>query len=380
MMLFMIHSKQQSEKGYTLLIIAGVAVAVFGALGLAVDLGRMFIAKNELQTWCDAAAIAAALKLDGTTTGMTNATAAATSLGNKWNFDTSTVSSPAVTFATSASGPWVSTANPASGYTYARVSASAPMPLYFVPLIVGTTSQTISATAAAAQVSITSLKRGLAPYTAVSTNTTGPMFGLVPGNSYDLQWPQYNGSRSGCSASNPDRCFNQSPCSGDSAASEAAVVANWGANINGYWGSNANSDIAAEVLDLVQLQPLNIGDNIQPVLSNGNKAAEAGDLDQRANQDNNTSNTYTTYLADSQHNGRRLLAVPIVDPVDPTHTTVIGYGQFLLYMNGAGSNYYTRLNGNDPFCAIYVGPYNIGSTNAGAGAGTSGASTVRLVQ
>ena len=77
----------------------------------------------------------------------------------------------------------------------------------------------------------------------------------------------------------------------------------------------------------------------------------------------------------------RLLAVPIVDPVDTTHTNVIGFGQFLLYANGPGtSNYYTKTtNGNDPYCAIYVGPYNIGSTNPGAG-GTTGASRVKLVQ
>jgi hypothetical protein len=49
------------------------AVALCGVLGMAVDIGKMFIAKNETQTYCDSAAIAAALMLDGTTNGIANA-------------------------------------------------------------------------------------------------------------------------------------------------------------------------------------------------------------------------------------------------------------------------------------------------------------------
>jgi hypothetical protein len=163
--------------------------------------------------------------------------------------------------------------------------------------------------------------------------------------------------------------------------SQAAVAANWGASISGYWGSNSNNTIQQEILDVIQLQAVDIGANIDPSLTTGNKASEKVYLDQRASEDTNTSdNTVSAYLA-STHNGRRLLPVPIVDPLDPTHTTVIGYGQFLLLANGPGSsNYYQRgTNGNDPFCAIYAGPYVVGSSNPGAG-GTTGASRVKLVQ
>ena len=129
------------------------------------------------------------------------------------------------------------------------------------------------------------------------------------------------------------------------------------------------------------MQAVDVGTNIQPILTNGNKASEAGYLDQRASQDTDTSdNTVAAYLA-ANHNGRRLIPAPIVDPLDPTRTNVTGYGQFLLLANGPGtSNYYTKTtNGNDPYCAIYAGPYNLGSTGPGAG-GTTGASRVKLVQ
>src|SRR5712692_1963455 len=103
------------ERGYVLITMAAAAIALIGVLGLAVDVGRMFIAKNETQTYCDSAALAAALALDGTTTGITSAKAAVTNSANAWNLNTTSVSNPTVTFATSLAGPWVSSPSPADG-------------------------------------------------------------------------------------------------------------------------------------------------------------------------------------------------------------------------------------------------------------------------
>jgi Flp pilus assembly protein TadG len=369
------------EHGFVLVTMAIAAVALIAVLGLAVDVGRMFIAKNETQAYCDSAALAAALALDGAATGIANAQSAVTNSTNSWNLDTMNVNNATVAFATATVGPWVASPNPATGYIYARVTATVPLQLYFLPMVVAQTTQNVASAATAGQVAITSFPRGVSPYSAVSTNTTGPNFGLVVGNSYDIQWPQYNSTKSGCGPNAPDKCFVSPACSGDSQASKTAVVSNWGANTSGYWGSNSNSNIEQEILDVIQVQALNVGTNIQPALSNGTKASEAGYLDERASQDSDTTdNTVGTYLA-AIHNGRRLLPTPIVDPLDPTHTNVIGYGQFLLLANGPGmTNYYKKTtNGNDPFCAIYVGSYNIGSTSPGAG-GATGASRVKLVQ
>ena len=164
-------------------------------------------------------------------------------------------------------------------------------------------------------------------------------------------------------------------------ASRVAVVTNWGASTSGYWGSNSNSIIEQEILDVIQLQGVEVGTNIAPVLSSGTKSAEAGYLDERASGDvDTTDNTVSSDFA-AVHNGRRLLGVPIVNPLSSSQTNVIGYGQFLLLANGPGtSTYYAKsTNGNDPYCAIYAGTYNIGGTGPGAG-GTSGASRVKLVQ
>jgi hypothetical protein len=159
------------------------------------------------------------------------------------------------------------------------------------------------------------------------------------------------------------------------------MITAWASANNGYWGASSNSTIEKEILDVIQLAPVNVGDNIAPLLSNGNKASEAVYLDERAGQDTNTTdNTLSTYLSSGTYNGRRLIPVVIVQPVDGTHTNVVGYGQFFLYANGTGTNYYRKVtNGNDPFCAVYAGPYNIGSLTPGAG-GSTGATWVKLVE
>src|SRR5260370_40196090 len=138
---------RRRERGFVLITMGVAAVALFGALGMAVDLCRMFITKNETQSFCDAGALAAVMKLDGTTTGITNAKNAVTNLGNKWNMDSTTVASPDIKFATSSSGPWVADPNPAIGYTYTQVTATVSLPLYFIGVVVGNTTHSVTSLA-----------------------------------------------------------------------------------------------------------------------------------------------------------------------------------------------------------------------------------------
>src|SRR5579871_4166220 len=374
----------RSQRGFVLIIMAVSAIALVGALGVAVDIGKMFIAKNETQDYVDSAALAAALMLDGTTTGISNAQTAVTNSPNTWNLSSAAVSSPTVTFATSSAGPWSANPNPATGYIYAKVSATVSMNLYFMPVVTGQTSQSIASSATAGQITITSFTQGLAPYSAVATNNTPPNFGLTVGDSYDIQWPQFSNGHFG----------GTGPCAGDLAASQQAVINNWGSSTSGYWGSTSNSTIEQEILNVIQMQPVSVGTNIQPVLTSGQKQSQANYLDERASEDistdyvvpqnkqhytDNMPSTLTTYMS-GVRNGRRLLPVPVVQPTSAANTNVVGYGAFLLYSNGATSDFYkTSTNGNDPFCAIYAGPYQQGGIGTGGG-GTSGATYVKLVQ
>ena len=176
------------ERGFVLVTMTVSAIALMGVVGLGVDIGRMYIAKNETQAYCDSAALAATLALDGTTAGITAAQTAVTNSANTWNLNTTSVSNPTVTFATASAGPWVANPNPATGYRFTRVTATVPLALYFLPVVVPKTTQNVVSTATAGQIDVTSLPRGISPYSAVSTNTTGPNFGLVVGQSYSIQW------------------------------------------------------------------------------------------------------------------------------------------------------------------------------------------------
>ena len=349
---------------------------------MAVDLGRMFIAKNETQAYCDAAALAAALALNGASSGITAAQNAVANTKNAWNLDSAYITNYQVAFATGVGGPWDGNPNPAAGYTYARVQATVPLQLYFLSVIAGQYTQNVSSVGIAAQIAQTSFSRGLAPYTVVGSDPSSPAFGLAVGDQYDIQWPQYNGTRAGCGPGNPDKCFVSPPCSGDPKAARSAVTQYWGASINGYWGSNSNSVINQEVLDVIQLQSVSVGDSI--TLSTGDKNSEAKALDLRVNEDQDIlDNTVDSYINSSNHNGRRLVALPVVNPTS-SGTFVLGYGGFLLLSNSTAkspgpSTLYASGNGNDPFCAIYIGPYTQGSIGPG-GSTQTGYFKVMLVQ
>jgi hypothetical protein len=243
-------------------------------------------------------------------------------------------------------------------------------------------NQTVNSRAVAGQIPITNFPRGLAPYTAVAQSTVGPRFGMTVGQEYSIQWPQFNGTRASCRQESPQNCFVKDPCNGDNNAAMWNVAQYWGSENNGYWGFNSNQDIKLSILDGQQTQPVWVGMNIDPILTNGNKAAQADVLDQRVSQDDyNGSNQVDDYLSNPAHNGRRLLVVPIVNPIADGSSIVVGFGEFLLYSNGNSSNYYKHdANGPDPFCAIYVGPYVLNGDNPGGADSGTGAYRVKLVE
>lgn len=302
----------------------------------------------------------------------------------------------------------------------ARVTKTVAPSIYFVPVVMTNPvyTQNVQSQAVAGQVDFsanTSIPAGLGPFTGVAAcsgtvsgcESSAPNFGLTVGNEYDLQWPQYNQNRSGCST-DVTKCFNSSPCPGDVTLHAGGgngdpmqeVTSWWGASTNGYWGSQSTSQINAYILDQQQLAALAVGTNIQPNLSSGNKQGTANVLDDRVNEDvvnydpSGNSGTglqkFNDYMANSAHNGRRLMPVPMVYPDASGTTTVVGYAQFLLISNisaGGTSTYYAKGDGgvtskgtgNDPYCAIYAGTWIVGATNGGVGS-TSGGGRVRLVQ
>lgn len=422
------NSRRKSQRGMVLMTMAVTAIAMIGAMGLAVDLGHIFIVKNETQAYVDAAALAAALQLDGTAAGITRASNAATNMSAAWNFSSTVLTSPTVEFSSAATGAsWFLAANVTSPstMTYTRVTKTVAPKIYFVPVVMTNKiySANVQSRAIAGQVvlaSNTSIAQGLGPFTGIAAcahgstmvqceGTASNNFGLTVGNEYDIQWPQYNKNRQGCNNGNPasgneNKCFVRPPCAGDLALMGTGsdpmqeVIQQWGSSTNGYWGSQSTSQINKYILDQQQLAAVAIGTDITQDLSAGNKQGTSKILDDRVNQDTvnfdvsgiaaSSSQKLADYLNSANqnpvHNGRRLMPMPIVYPdVSEDMSPVVGYGLFLLETNqsaaGGTSTYYKDGQGNDPYCAIYAGPWNMGSTNGGVSS-SGGATRVRLVQ
>src|SRR5262245_42837732 len=147
-------NKYSSDRGFTLILSGVCVVALFGAGGLAVDIGRMYITKNEAQAYSDAAAVSAAMELDGTTAGLTRADSVVTASTNKWNFGTTAFTGTVTEYSADGSTGWATSgAAVAANMRYVRVTANVDnVALLLLPMIGTSTLTTVRASAVAGQV------------------------------------------------------------------------------------------------------------------------------------------------------------------------------------------------------------------------------------
>ena len=66
-------AQRNRRRGFVLITTALCMVMLMGAMGLALDLGRMYVVKSEAQAFVDAAALNGAISLDGTSGGLDEA-------------------------------------------------------------------------------------------------------------------------------------------------------------------------------------------------------------------------------------------------------------------------------------------------------------------
>ena len=140
------------QQGAMLIFFLFMLPVLIATMGLALDVGKFFIVKSELQNAADACALAAAYELDGTSSQFTRANAAGLNLAaiNKVYFQQGAVAGTTVQFSTTATGGY---ANPApANASFVRCNVSQPnVPTWFIQLV-GIGNQTIPATAVATNV------------------------------------------------------------------------------------------------------------------------------------------------------------------------------------------------------------------------------------
>jgi Flp pilus assembly protein TadG len=361
-------AKKRGEKGFSLLLITLSLAVMVGMVGLAVDVGRMFIYKNELQSFVDASALAAVANLDGSKTGVeaANATATAGPLGatkpNRYGFDTMTVSNVTNSYSTTFGGTYDSyaTADVATtnNYRFIRISASVNAPLNFLPVLPGIPTQmSLSAVAIAGEHPQTTVSSGgLLPFAPDAHNQADTQnFGFTPGTEYTLKWG--NGNITNCAGDGGFTPPGQPP-------SEHGFVDIGEGNSNsrvrtaieygGYPNANSNpSSVAA-------------GDTLGGVP--GNRGTSIFDaLAIRAAQDtDDTSTTWADYKAAGTGNGRRVVTVAVAGTWSGNganaNTPVLGFANFLLDTTYSGTS--------GPICATYIGPGDLTGMGSGASDGT----------
>lgn len=78
----------RKRRGFVLVAMSVTMLLLLAVMGLAFDVGRIYIARNEAQVFTDAAAMAAASKLDGTQAGLDRARDAVAKIPMRWNLGT----------------------------------------------------------------------------------------------------------------------------------------------------------------------------------------------------------------------------------------------------------------------------------------------------
>lgn len=114
-------------------------------VGMAFDLGRIYIARNEAQVFTDAAALTAVTKLDGSEAGLEQAREAVAHLPMRWNLGTEPFRGVIVEF--SADGMnWERDPGNAAAVAMARVTApNNGVDIVFLRAVGGPKSLTVAA-------------------------------------------------------------------------------------------------------------------------------------------------------------------------------------------------------------------------------------------
>jgi hypothetical protein len=315
----------------------------------------MYVAKSEAQSFADTAALNAAVQLALKPGSFSDAGQAAANTakrgefgGKPFNVVTEFGTGPADTFTATPPGA----GHNASDYTFTQVTARLNLPLYILPVIVGSTTSSIAASAVAGQATTPALPGGEFPFSPVSRKSRpdcpSDPFGYCVGQQYTLRWP-------------PPGHAKGTVCHSDQWTDRG----NWGTQWRGYCCVSGNGVPSLErAIMLGQgTVPLGIGDSVPT--PPGQK--EAIDINTYIGYDNDTdSSTYAQYYANGTGNGKRVITVPINDP---DTQKVVGFAAFFLPSS----------EGKFEVCAEYIGSMVEGLPGLPPGSG-SGFWHLRLYQ
>ncbi|HWR54765.1 MAG TPA: pilus assembly protein TadG-related protein [Bryobacteraceae bacterium] len=340
---------QRRRRGFVVIAFTLSAVFLLGVTGLAFDVGRMYVARSEAQSFVDSAALQGALQMDGTKEGLAAAVSVAQSNlddRKRWAFNTASFAAPDVTFSTTAGSGFkdlASIPNPPIGYKFIRVAAKVNVPLTLLRVVVTASGSDVAAGAVATQVKLKTIADGVFPFAPMAPNpaatTSMSTWGFQEGVLYTLQW-----------ASVPDIDHPNTTCPGDANAGMIARF-NIDQNNRGFIVNQASaSEIQTAIINGTTDYPISEGDTL---MTAGTKETETKFVNNRVDSDLDPSHLFADYL-DLEHmrpitgNSTRIVIIPVNS--GPPDRLILGFARFLLQpspFNGMG--------GNKPLCGWYMG-------------------------
>ncbi len=144
--------RKRSERGSVMIMTAILMFGIILAVGLCIDISRIYMVRTELQNAADAAALAAARELNSGVSGIQDAVTRATTIVNNQGFSRAAVTIAQVEFAVNLNGTYVSSAtaqaNPAN-IRFVRVTTQshATTMLFSARVLGASRSESRSATA-----------------------------------------------------------------------------------------------------------------------------------------------------------------------------------------------------------------------------------------
>ena len=144
----------KSQRGFVLIVTSIAMTLLLGLAGLGIDIGRMYVIRAELQSFTDAAALSAAMELNGTDAGVVRARTSASRFATgphamRWDMGTQTVTNIATSFSAD-QATWQE--KPKGGDSrFVRVVATEPAPIIFLRIFQPFSSTTIAAASVAAK-------------------------------------------------------------------------------------------------------------------------------------------------------------------------------------------------------------------------------------
>ena len=366
---------------------------ILGMMGFALDLGRIYLVRGELNQAASSMALAAAAQLNGTTSAAASAGAAANatldnSLGdaNKYNFGSLVVgqgdallsaTTPAYSYFASLADAQ-SGANSADGTSahYVAVNLAADAPLLFWSMF--SFGQSRKASVAAAAVAGLSAPLctacGIEPFAVAALNSGDAQdFGFTAATLYTMgfectgaptpavlagttppriQYVLINGYNTGLAEAEDQQLFQTgaqgllpSPTSSTSLSCAAVNTAQtlWASATPGTCASGANASVEAALCGLSGRLT-----NAQPAACQNNTDLATVANAYLADADPAYITDYTTY----QGNNRRVMTLPVVDGLGTLN--VLGFRQFLLEPNPDGS-VNNPADADGRFIAMYLG-------------------------